>query len=250
MTLQACMFSRFGAANVATSGRLLVTGHIANMFALLANADWVTDDFKAVTDSRFCDQMRSDIRAVKDCKATASGHVKFAVANAKTSADFFAGVISRRDTYATEADMVRAAFIQADAAGATTGASLSRLLKGKTPHEVKEEKIVPTHAERLATESDDLAKSQVAAPISTAALFETGVTLATVQEVAPTLVLPESFGLTLVSRFERYIDESTDSDSLQALIARLSARVLALHEAETAQEAADLAEDMPEAVNA
>lgn len=227
MTLQARRFSRFGAANVATAGRLLVTGQIANIFALLANADWDLDNFKAVTDNKFCDDMRADIRAVKDCKATASGHVKAAVSCVKDAATFFAGVISRRDTYATEQDMVKAAFVQADAAGVTTGASLKRVLAGKSPWEVKPEKTVLSTEERNAAEQTALESAMVAAPISIAALFDTAInmTQTPIAPPAPPVLSP------IVSTFEKvqnWVTDTTDQEALKAIVALISARMLTL----------------------
>ena len=227
MTLTARQFSRFGAANVATSGRLIVTGHIANALALLANAEWDLENFKAVTDSKFCDDMRADIRAVKDCKATASEYVKTAVSLVKPASVFFAGVISRRDTYATEADMVKAAFVQADAAGATTGASLKRLLAGKAPHEVKEEKPTESLAERAVREEDALLAAMIAAPISMAALFDTAINTVTVDTAppAPPVLSPV---VTQEESARRWIADSDSVEALSAMAALISARVASL----------------------
>ena len=227
MTLTARQFSRFGAANVATSGRLIVTGHIANALALLANAEWDLENFKAVTDSKFCDDMRADIRAVKDCKATASEYVKTAVSLVKPASVFFAGVISRRDTYATEADMVKAAFVQADAAGATTGASLKRLLAGKAPHEVKEEKPTVSTEQRLENEATALDSARVAAPISMAALFDTAINTV-VTDTAPAAPPVLSPVVTQEESARRWIADSDSVEALSAMAALITARVASL----------------------
>lgn len=233
MTLSAKQFSRFGAANVATSGRLLVTGHIANTLALLANADWDLENFKAVTDSKFCDDMRADIRAIKDCKATASEYVKTAVSCVKGANTFFAGVISRRDTYATEADMVKAAFMQADAAGATTGASLKRLLAGKSPHEVKAEKPTISIEERLANEATALVNARIAAPISVTALFDTSINTVTV-DTAPAAKGLLSPVVTARESVNRFIEDCNDKAAMREIIEAATARLLYMMETDEA----------------
>jgi hypothetical protein len=226
MTLNAKLFSRFGAANVATSGRLLVTGHIANMFALAANANWDSAEYKAVSDSAFCDAMRADIRAVKDCKATASGHVKFAVANTKGAFEFFAGIISRRESFASEQDMVKAAYIQADAAGATTGASLSRLLKGKPAHEMEVIKTPETVEEKRERESALLDSAKIAAPVSLADMFSDVIKLVTVETPPPSPLM----GRYVNPRHALggWIEDCEDVAELRALAAKVSARINAL----------------------
>lgn len=232
--MQANKFSANGAASVVGGGKLLVKGHIANMFALLASNDWDVESFVASADSAIAGQMRADIRALKDCKETASQYVKSAVANAKKAGEFFAGIIARRDTYVNEIAMVNAAFLQAEAKGVTTGAALFRVIKGKTAFDVKPEKPVESPETILAKETAAIELAKQRPAVNLATLFGDSVGTVTQPEV-PKSPVAAPVGTSLKERFAVVVAESDDSDWLNAMSAAIAARLLAIEAATQAE---------------